>query len=81
MRSHATLTTTEQRVLRALLSGGTNADIADDLDVSAATVKGHLDAARDKLGARNRAEAAARAVLLLEDRPSERPAEEEVAPW
>lgn len=80
MSPHAALSPAERRVLLALAAGGTNADIADDLDVSTATVKSQLDAVRDKLGARNRTEAAARAVLLLEARTAERPAVE-VASW
>ena len=54
-----TLTAREQSVLRQLILGWSNKRIAGRLGVSAGTVKSHLKAIFDKLGARNRGEAAA----------------------
>jgi DNA-binding CsgD family transcriptional regulator len=51
----------ELEVLALLASGRTNSEIARDLFVSAGTVKSHVNNIYRKLGARNRAEAIARA--------------------
>ena len=52
------LTSREQEVLRAALSGASIADIAADLCLSEGTVRNHLSIAIQKLGVRNRIEAA-----------------------
>lgn len=51
----------ESEVLRLLDSGRTNSEIAEDLFVAVGTVKTHANSIYRKLGARNRAEALARA--------------------
>ena len=53
-----TLTRRERDVLRASLDGASIADIAARLYLSEGTVRNHLSAAIQKLGARNRVEAA-----------------------
>ena len=52
------LTVREHEVLAASLAGDTNAEIAARLFLSEGTVRNHLSAAIQKLGARNRVEAA-----------------------
>ena len=52
------LTERERVVLAASIEGGTNAEIAGRLFLSEGTVRNHLSAAIQKLGARNRVEAA-----------------------
>jgi DNA-binding CsgD family transcriptional regulator len=60
MRTHQTralpaaLTLTERRVLQLVATGRSNADIAEDLYVSVATVRKHLEHAYRKLGVHNR---------------------------
>ena len=60
MRTHQTralpaaLTLTERRVLQLVATGRSNADIAEDLFVSVATVRKHLEHAYRKLGVHNR---------------------------
>ncbi|PKH38092.1 DNA-binding response regulator [Nocardioides alpinus] len=60
MRSHQTcalpssLTLTERRVLQLVATGRSNSDIAEDLYVSVATVRKHLEHAYRKLGVHNR---------------------------
>lgn len=54
----------EMEVLALLSSGRTNAEIASDLFVALGTVKAHVNNIYRKLGARNRAEALARARKL-----------------
>jgi ATP/maltotriose-dependent transcriptional regulator MalT len=51
----------EREVLRLLASGRTNTEVARDLFVSVGTVKSHTGNIYRKLGAKNRAEAVARA--------------------
>jgi DNA-binding NarL/FixJ family response regulator len=53
------LTDREEEVLRAAARGRSNAEIADELFISLSTVKTHLGALQDKVGARNRVELAA----------------------
>lgn len=53
------LTDREEEVLRATARGSSNAEIAAELFISLSTVKTHLSAIQDKLGARNRVELAA----------------------
>jgi len=52
------LTPRERDVLSASLDGASIADLADKLDISEGTVRNHLSAAIQKLGAQNRVEAA-----------------------
>lgn len=52
------LTNREQEVLQAALPGSSLADIAKRLSLSEGTVRNHLSAAMQKLGTRNRMEAA-----------------------
>jgi two-component system, NarL family, response regulator LiaR len=52
------LTERERQVLTLLVEGRSNAEIAADLTVSMATVKYHLSNIYDKLGTKNRVEAA-----------------------
>ena len=54
----------ELEVLALLASGRTNSEIAGALFVSTGTVKSHVNNIYRKLGARNRAEAIARARAL-----------------
>ena len=58
-----TLTPLERRVLAELASGRTNAEIAARLGYSASYIKDVVAAARARLGARDRAHAAALAVV------------------
>jgi DNA-binding CsgD family transcriptional regulator len=57
------MTARELECLRWVAAGKTDWEIGMILSISAATAKFHIDRARAKLGARNRAEAAARLVL------------------
>lgn len=50
----AALTLTERRVLQLVATGRSNSDIAEDLYVSVATVRKHLEHAYRKLGVHNR---------------------------
>jgi DNA-binding NarL/FixJ family response regulator len=64
-RSHpAGLTERQVEVLRLLGQGLTNAEIAERLVLSIRTVEVHVAAVLDKLGARTRREATARAADL-----------------
>jgi DNA-binding NarL/FixJ family response regulator len=56
----AALTDRERDVARAVAAGGTNAEIAAALNISAGTVKTHLASIQAKLGVRNRVGVAAR---------------------
>ena len=56
----AVLTHREREVLALVADGRTNRDIADALYIEARTVEKHVEHIRAKLGARSRAEAAAR---------------------
>ena len=58
------LTTRELEVLRLIAAGMRNQEIADHLDISAATVKRHIANAYAKLGAGHRTEALANAKRL-----------------
>lgn len=58
------LTAKETQVLAGLAAGRTNKDLAEELYVSAATIKTHLSHIYTKLGAKNRREALARAVEM-----------------
>ena len=53
----AALTARELEVLKLLASGGSNADIGDQLALSEATVKTHIGRVLDKLGVRDRVQA------------------------
>ncbi len=53
------LTEREEEVLHAAARGRSNAEIAEELFISLSTVKTHLAALQDKIGARNRVELAA----------------------
>ncbi|MFJ5922519.1 response regulator [Kitasatospora sp. NPDC092948] len=53
------LSARETEVVRAIARGRTNQEIADDLFITLSTVKSHLTAVQQKLGARNRVEIAA----------------------
>ena len=52
------LTEREEEVLLTVARGRTNAEIADELHISLSTVKTHVGALMNKLGARNRVEVA-----------------------
>ena len=54
----AVLTDRELEVLALVGTGLSNAEIAEELDVGVTTVKSHIAAAMDKLGLRNRIQAA-----------------------
>lgn len=56
------LTIREQDVLRCLMDGKTNRQIAEELDVSLSTVKQHVSSILAKLGASSRTEAVAIAI-------------------
>ena len=69
----AALTHREREVLALVADGRTNRDIADVLYIEARTVEKHVEHIRAKLGARSRAEAAARwarATLMRRARPA-----------
>ena len=51
----------ELQVLREVVSGSTDAEIADKLGISLRTVKGHIQNLREKSGYRNRTELAVHA--------------------
>ena len=57
----ARLTPRQQQILRALLTGSTNREIAGQLDLREQTVKNQLSAIYGKLGVRNRLELAVQA--------------------
>ena len=56
------LTPREREILRLMVGGATNAEIAAHLCLSEGTVKNHVSHILDKLGARDRAQAVRRAV-------------------
>ena len=58
------MTAREVECLRWVAAGKTDSEIAGILSISATTVKFHVDGARAKLGARTRAQAVARLVML-----------------
>lgn len=58
------LTPREQQVLRLVAGGRDNTSIGSELFISSSTVKHHVAAILDKLGASNRAQAAAEAVRI-----------------
>jgi DNA-binding NarL/FixJ family response regulator len=60
----ARLTERQADVLRLIATGGSNKEIARDLDLSPATIKAHTAAAIAALGAANRTEAVVRAQQL-----------------
>ena len=53
-----TLTERELRLIRAVMTGGTNRDVARRLGLKEQTVKNRLSEIYDKLGVRNRLELA-----------------------
>lgn len=53
------LTTREMQILRCLMSGASNTQIADDMFISEYTVKSHLQKVFKKLSVKNRVQAAA----------------------
>ena len=64
----------ELEVLREVVNGEADADIAEKLHISLRTVKGHIQSMRDKTGFRNRTELAVRAResgLVINDRKPE----------
>lgn len=62
--SDRSLTRRERQVLELLVRGLSNQEISDDLGFSASSAAFHVNSIIRKLGARNRTEAAAKAVLL-----------------
>jgi DNA-binding CsgD family transcriptional regulator len=60
---HVTMSARELECLRWVAAGKTDWEIGMILSISASTVKFHINGARAKLGARNRAQAVARLVL------------------
>jgi DNA-binding NarL/FixJ family response regulator len=56
---HAALTSRELQIAVAVARGGTNAEIAGELGISAGTVKTHVANVQEKLGVRNRVAIAA----------------------
>ncbi|WP_176556261.1 response regulator transcription factor [Rubellimicrobium rubrum] len=59
----------ESRILSRLVAGGSNKDIANELGICETTVKVHLRACYEKIGAKNRTQAAMWAAAHL-DQPS-----------
>ena len=72
----ATLTQRESEVLRILAQGASNAEIAEQLIVSRATVKSHVAAILEKLGLRDRIQA----VVLCYETGFVRPGEHQSPP-
>ena len=69
------LTTRELEVLRELMSGDSNNEIADHLSISVSTLKTHIQNLQDKTGFRNRTELALRAReigLVINDKVKDR---------
>lgn len=64
VRPPASLTTSEQNVLRLVAEGETNRQIATTLGVSTATVKDHVQRIIGKLGVSDRTQAAVKAMRL-----------------
>jgi DNA-binding CsgD family transcriptional regulator len=60
------LSAREREVLGRIAVGHTTARIAEELGVAESTVRTHVEKAREKLGARTRAEAVARALVRRE---------------
>lgn len=52
--SHEPLTTREEEILRLIVQGYTNKQVAEELNISIRTVEGHRANLTDKLGLRNR---------------------------
>ncbi len=63
-RAATALSAREQEIVRLLAGGRTNAEIAAELVVARRTVATHVEHILGKLGARNRADAAVRALRL-----------------
>lgn len=61
----------ERRILARLLEGGSNKDIAIALGIAEATVKVHLRTCYEKIGVRNRTQAALWAAVRLDGPPAE----------
>jgi DNA-binding NarL/FixJ family response regulator len=59
----------EVRILGKLVQGGSNKDIANELGIAEATVKVHLRACYDKIGVKNRTQAALWASVNLRETP------------
>jgi len=57
------LTDKQKKILFSVIRGLTNRDIAQEFNISPNVVKGHLNAIFTKIGAANRAEAVAIALL------------------
>jgi transcriptional regulator EpsA len=62
--AHAAITEREREILRWVREGLSNQQIADALQISALTVKNHVQKILRKLGASNRAQAVAKAMAL-----------------
>jgi len=62
LRNLETLSAREQQVLRELVGGKTNAQIAGELFISRETVKKHVSSILGKTGTENRVQAAVAAV-------------------
>ena len=58
------LTNREKEVLKGLLNGESNKEMARTHDLSEVTIKHHLKSLRSKLGAKNRTHAVCRAIEL-----------------
>lgn len=68
------LSSREEQVVRGLLDGRTNAEIASALNLSEKTIKHYVGSLKDKFNARNRTEVALAAQKFMSDAPTAIPA-------
>ena len=66
MNNLKTLTTRENEILKLIIEGRSNPEIANLLFISTHTVKAHLESIYRKLGVHNKVQAAVYAVLRRE---------------
>lgn len=67
----SSLTPRELQVVRLIVIGYSNSQIAEALYIAFSTAKAHVQSILDKLGVKNRVQAAVVAAYLLDIRPEE----------